>query len=213
MNHKSQLFKECQYFIYSISLNIKQIIFWILIYSFFIYRYILLSQASLCGNIVTFLHINGTHTLTDVLIINITSIIFYLFPLLLIGNQWAMFMKTSNLLIKIRQHFSSQHFWIGELLWIIIGSVWYIINSYLYDQLSLSFAKGNQFFYFILIFTIVSNLFLLFSCWNANSIGWIIVIISISLFTISSPSYIISILILMILLLENIYLIKYYEVT
>lgn len=212
MNLKATISKEIQQFFNNLSFNFGKLLLLLGIYLFFIYRYVLIYDHSLSGNIVTFLRITGEHTLTDSLLLNITSLLFYLLPLLYMGKSWTLFMKTSNPLFKIRQHFSAQHIFIGELLWILVGYIWFEINQFIYSALSIPFSAHQQWIYFILLFAIISNILLLFACHNADLIGWIIIILTMLLLVAYPLSITILGLIFVILLLGNIYCLKHCEV-
>lgn len=208
MKFKFHFLREIHQFWDSLSLQLVKLMIWIGLYGFFIYRYFLVYEPSLSGNIVTFLHIPEEHSFTNLILLNVTSLLFYLCPLLYLGNQWTQFMTTFNPLIKIRQHFSACHIIVGELLWGIIGMVWFGLNAMIYSLLSLPFSSSDQWIYFMILFMTLSNVLLLFSSWNANLIGWIIILIIFMTCVVYPISLITLIISFLMIFICNVYHIK-----
>lgn len=170
---------------------------------FFIYRYLLIREPDIQGDIVTFLQINGQHTLTEAMILNITSILFYCLPLIYNGKEWTTFMKTTNPFIKVRQHFSYHHFLYGQFFWLAWGISWYLLNMVIDHFLNIPFSTISGFCYFVVLFSVLSNILLLCATKDAYLIGWIIIILFLFISVIQRISFLLLIIILLIILVMN----------
>lgn len=203
LQHEWQQFKAYQ------KLQLPLLLILLLIYGYFIYRYTVIVQENIPGNIVSFLEVHVG--LIKRLIINMTSFLFYTLPLIYLGNGWLYAMSTSNIMIKIRQPFSWWHLIYGEGLLAGVSGLWLILNQVMYHLLNLPFANHNQYFSTFCLFMLIGNLLLACHLKWGNLIGWIIIFIGYPILSIYYPSLFMLVVLILIVFLFNIYELKYYS--
>lgn len=204
LQHEWQQFKTYQ------KLRLPLLLLLLFIYGFFIYRYMGIVQEKIPGNIVSFLKVQSG--LTDYLVINMTSFLFYTLPFIYLGTGWLRAMSTSNIMIKVRQPFSWWHLIYGECLLAGVSVLWFIINQMMYHGLNLPFASPTQYFSTFCLFMLIGNLLLACHLKGGNLIGWIIILIGYPIFIMCRPSVITVVILLLIVLLFNIYALKTKEI-
>lgn len=174
MKNKFSFVHEWQQFCSRIKIEWLIAAIFVFLYATFFYRYFWIVK-QVPGNLVTFL--SGGENIANKIDENIASLLFYIFPMGILGKSWVGFMKSSNVIVRIRQQFSALHVLFGEGILLGINLLWLILNQGLCYLFHLPFAMGMEWVLGISLCMLVGNILLLFHLNDAFLLGWVVVLI------------------------------------